>query len=149
MFKKGFTMVELFIVMAIIVVILSIAVPNFLRMRINTDVSKVKADLEMLKTAVESYMMHQDPAQYPATTNQLWQDYLLTANPRIVEKALYDPFRNGNVEYQYVRSNNGVYYVIWSWGINETSSITGIGDAGVITPANRGDDIYVSNGSTQ
>lgn len=145
----GLTLIELFIVLAIIVVIVAISVPASQRMRVNANVSKAKGDLEMLKTAVESYMIHQDPAVYPNTTNQLWQYYLKDANPRIVEKALYDPFRNGNVEYQYVRSSNGVYYVIWSWGIDGVASITGIGDDGVITPGDRGDDIYVSNGPTQ
>ena len=147
--KSGFTLVELLIAMGIILVILAIAIPNSQRMRASANISKAKGDLEMFKTGVESYMIHQDPAAYPNTTTQLWQDYLKNAAPRIAEKALYDPFRNGSIEYQYVRSSNGAYYVIWSWGVDGISSITGIGDDGVITPANRGDDIYVSNGSTQ
>lgn len=147
----GFTLIELFIVMAIIVIIIAISVPGFQRMRANANISKAKGDLEMLKAAVESYMSHQDPASYPNSTTQLWQDYLRTAIPRIVEKALYDPFRGDGktYEYQYVLSGDGNYYCIWSWGIDGVSSITGIGDDGLITPENKGDDIYVSNGSTQ
>lgn len=148
-YRRGFTLAELFIVMTIIVTIIAISVPGFQRMRVNANISKAKGDLEMLKAAVESYMSHKDPASYPNSTTQLWQDYLRTAIPRIVEKALYDPFRTGNVEYRYNLSSNGYYYVIWSYGIDGVSSVTGIGDDGVITPANKGDDIYVSNGSTQ
>ena len=147
--RRGFTLVELVMAVAIIIIILAIAIPNAKQMRVSANASKAKGDLEMLKTAVESYMIHQDPAGYPGTTNQLWEDYLKNTAPRILEKALYDPFQNGNIEYQYVRSNNGAYYVIWSRGIGGVSSVQGIGDDGVITPANRGDDIYVSNGSTQ
>lgn len=148
-YRSGFTLLEVIVVVAIIGVISVIAVPNFRRMRANANIFRAKGDLEMLKTAVEFYMVHQDPAKYPATTDQLWQVFLKDATPRIVEKALYDPFRSGDEEYRYVRSDNGAYYALWSYGIDEASSITGIGDDGVITPADRGDDIYASNGSTQ
>jgi prepilin-type N-terminal cleavage/methylation domain-containing protein len=63
MMRKGFTLIELLIVVAIIAILAAIAVPNFLEAQMRSKVSRVKADLRSITTAVEAYAV--DNNQYP------------------------------------------------------------------------------------
>jgi len=60
--KKAFTLIELLIVVAIIAILAAIAVPNFLEAQTRSKVSRVKADMRSLATAIESYTVdHNKP----------------------------------------------------------------------------------------
>ncbi|MEQ8819048.1 MAG: prepilin-type N-terminal cleavage/methylation domain-containing protein [Sumerlaeia bacterium] len=52
---KAFTLIELLIVVAIIAILAAIAVPNFLEAQVRSKVSRAKADMRTISTAVESY----------------------------------------------------------------------------------------------
>ncbi|HEC70153.1 MAG TPA: prepilin-type N-terminal cleavage/methylation domain-containing protein [Candidatus Omnitrophica bacterium] len=67
--KKGFTLVEIMIVVAIIALLAAIAIPNLLRARLNANDSAAKADLQALVTALESYAAAN--GQYPANESDL------------------------------------------------------------------------------
>ncbi len=60
---KGFTLIELLIVVAIIAILAAIAVPNFLEAQTRSKVSRVKADLRSVATAMEAYYV--DNNVYP------------------------------------------------------------------------------------
>lgn len=61
--RRGFTLIELLIVVAIIAVLAAIAVPNFLEAQTRSKVSRAKADMRTIATAMESYRT--DYNRYP------------------------------------------------------------------------------------
>ncbi|MDD4879593.1 MAG: type II secretion system protein [Candidatus Omnitrophica bacterium] len=143
--RKGFTLVELLIVIMVIAILIGIALPRFGGMRDEGNTTKAAAELRTCQAAVESWYMHRNPHTYPPA-GTTWETQLTTATPQILGSVLYDPF-GASATTQYRYALNGAYYVIWSLGPNRTSTITGISTTGTITPAATGDDIFVSNGT--
>jgi len=61
---KGFTLIELLIVIAIILILIAIALPNFLEAQIRAKVARVKSDQRTLTVALESYAVDRN-GDYP------------------------------------------------------------------------------------
>jgi prepilin-type N-terminal cleavage/methylation domain-containing protein len=61
--RKGFTLIELMIVIAIIIILAAIAIPNYLRMTERAKVSAIESDMKAIGTALESY--NTDWTAYP------------------------------------------------------------------------------------
>ena len=98
--KSGFTLIELLIVVAIIAILAAIAIPNFLAAQVRSKVSKTKAELRTLATALESYYI--DNNTWPQDGTELWatQAYywyvpndVTTPVAYISNVNLKDPFR--------------------------------------------------------
>jgi len=70
---RAFTLIELLIVVAIIAILAAIAVPNFLEAQTRAKVSRVKADMRSLATAVETYAV--DNNKYPYYLHPLDEDF--------------------------------------------------------------------------
>ncbi|MBI4431436.1 MAG: prepilin-type N-terminal cleavage/methylation domain-containing protein [Candidatus Omnitrophica bacterium] len=81
--KKGFTLVEIMIVVAIIGLLAAIAIPNLLRARLNANESAAKGSLRTLSTAMESYRAAQATPTYPAALTSL-----SSANPPYIDSVL-------------------------------------------------------------
>jgi len=69
--EKAFTLIELLIVVAIIAILAAIAVPSFLDARTRAMVSKTKADMKSIVTAIKMYEVdHNDVMSYWTDKNQ-------------------------------------------------------------------------------
>jgi general secretion pathway protein G len=137
--RKGFTIIELLIVIAVISILVGIALPRFRGMQDEGKIAQAKGELRTFQTAMESYCIH--TGAYPAALTSL-----TTAVPNIIGSVLpTDPFKAGT---NYVLATDGAtpvkYYVIYSVGTagTGTATVTAAGVASDTTTA-----IYITNGS--
>ncbi len=84
--KRGFTLIELLIVIAIILILIAIALPNFLEAQIRAKYTKVQSELRTLAIALESYNI--DWGRYPGDANEA--GFADTPN------SPFSPFGNGS-----------------------------------------------------
>jgi type IV pilus assembly protein PilA len=84
--RKGFTLVEIMIVVAIIALLSAIAIPNLLRARIAANESAAQTGLRTLSTAVEAYAAV-DSGNYAPADNTTTDNYLRTAAPAYLNTA--------------------------------------------------------------
>jgi general secretion pathway protein G len=67
--RKGFTLIELIVVMAIIALLVSIAAPRYFAHIERSKEAVLKQDLQVLRDAIDKY--HGDKGQYPASLGDL------------------------------------------------------------------------------
>ena len=72
--RGGFTLVEIMIVVAIIALLASIAVPNFLRARKRSQATQVLEDLRLIDAAIDQYAIERNKA---GGTTLTWNDVML------------------------------------------------------------------------
>lgn len=75
--RSGFTLVEIMIVIFIIGFLAAIAIPNFLRARLDSNEGTIRADLRTFSTANESYRAFQvDPVYAPDIPALIADNYI-------------------------------------------------------------------------
>ena len=67
--RKGFTLIELMVVIAIIIILAAIAIPNYLTMTKRAKRSRVASDFASIATVLETYKM--DWSKYPVESGGL------------------------------------------------------------------------------
>ena len=73
---SGFTLVEIMIVVAIIALLASIAVPGFLRARKRSQASRVVNDLRLIDSAVDQYAIENNKATGATVGTASWTIYM-------------------------------------------------------------------------
>jgi len=142
--KRGFTIIELLIVIAVISILIGIALPRFKGMQEEGNIAKAKGELRTLQTAVESYYIHNNNA-YPATGSAALQTALAAAKPNIIDYVPTDPFSGTGADYVYVMGGtNNKFYIIYSVGPGGNGSAA-ISLTDTVTETNGSSCIYVSN----
>lgn len=102
---RGFTLIELLIVVAIISILASIAVPNFLEAQIRAKVARCQAELQTLALGVVAY--HLDNDLYPPHTDRPTDLCVITTPIAYLAALPRDPFssaQDGDIW------NAGVWY---------------------------------------
>ena len=141
----GFTIIELLVVISVIAIILGVVIPRFKGMQDEANKAKAKSETKTIQTALESWFINSTPNAYPSSSSTVCASYLVEAGPLIVAAPLYDPFRSTGTEYEYYLSDDGSYYVVFSYGPNRQTDITGIDDDGALI-GNEVDDVFATNG---
>jgi len=154
--QSGFTLIELLIVIAIILILIAIALPNFLSAQIRAKVTNAIGDLRTLDTALESYRIQF--TKYPDWTKNLVSGidgqhpnqiryYRLTTPIRFLKVIPDDPFatimnRADMVQwgwaYDYIDCQDGkddtsCWGYLWrinSWGPDGVNGWGGLRDVG-------------------
>ena len=121
--RRGFTLIEMLVVMAIIATLLTIAVPRYFRSLQRSREAVLKQDLTTLRESIDKF--YGDTGKYPQTLTVLVEKHYLRSMPvdpiaKAADKWISvnadDPDDNGVKD---VRSGaegmgeNGVPYVAW------------------------------------
>lgn len=138
--SKGFTLVEMLIVIAILAILYAMAAANVMGMQYEAKIARVKGDLKTLELALNSYFKNHDICPDKAG----YQTALLLSKSNILTGNLLDPFAaTANTQYSYDTSSNNYYYVAYSVGLGRNGSAT-VGNNGIVEKEN--DPICVTNG---
>jgi len=143
--KKGFTLVELLIVMAVIAILIGIAVPSFRGMQMEANRTASQGNLQAIKLAFEAY--YKNNGCYPTYTSPTgteWQTEITGSNPPLLEVVPTDPV-NGQ-SYQLMKSPNGMYYIVYSTGEDQTHSCGVMNDGVYGTMPSSGEVLFITNG---
>src|SRR5213082_539367 len=68
---RGFSLIELLLVVAVILIIAAIAIPNFLRSRMRANEASAVASIRVINTAAVTYIITYPDIGFPAQLNTL------------------------------------------------------------------------------
>ena len=100
--KKGFTLLELLVVLAILAILIAIAIPVYKNQKEKAAITAHNANVRVLETAVESY--RQDHGEYPKNVDALKGNYIKSVpkvpaseNVKLKGKSYEIDKKNGNI----------------------------------------------------
>jgi prepilin-type N-terminal cleavage/methylation domain-containing protein len=129
--KKGFSLIELMVVVVIIGILAAIAIPNFIRLKDRAKESEVKANAHTIQLVAEDYATLED-GMYPGTLASVVAGY-----PDAIPSTMKNPFdgtvaaymdgagpAEGQVGYEHEAAQSAEPYTIRGAGKNANFIIT-------------------------
>ena len=131
--KRGFTLIELMIVVAIIAVLAGVLIPNFVHARSQTATAACESNLRAIATAAELYFT--DNQAYPATTATVDRTFGSAngaAAGTYLNNTPIDPAAATTARYTFTNDGTAAapHYTISCPGLHDPVSLTKIGGAG-------------------
>lgn len=114
---RGFTLVEIVIVVAILGILVVLGIPNFLRVRLNANEGMIRGDLRAFSSANEGYRAFQNPPVYSPDISTLM-------NQNYIDSNWFNPGNRHGYNFSYVISANGGTYSLEADPV--TPGITGV-----------------------
>jgi type IV pilus assembly protein PilA len=116
--KRGFTLIELMIVVAIIGILAAIAIPNFMQFQLRSKTGEAKTNIAAIRTAEEGYFAEfnnyvaatETPGTAVSTNKRVWTGGGLT----LFDQLGWSP--TGEVFYNYGVTSTGSSYTIGAYG---------------------------------
>ena len=114
--QKGFSLIELLIVVAIILIIAAIAIPNLLRARIASNESSAVASVRTINTAMISYNSSYPSVGYAANLQALTGTCTGTVTPSSTSACLIDTTLAGGTKsgYTFNAAGTSTGYAVWA-----------------------------------
>jgi prepilin-type N-terminal cleavage/methylation domain-containing protein len=79
--RKGFTLVEIMIVVAIIALLAAMALPGFLRARKRSQASRILNDLRLIDSAIDQYAIENNKKSNDPVGTADWTSYVKKGSP--------------------------------------------------------------------
>ena len=125
--QKGFSLIELLIVVAIILIIAAIAIPNLLRARMAANESAAASSIRTINTAMVSYITAYPTIGYAATLKALGGVSPCTASSTsacLIDNNLAVPPASGKSGYLYAATGTAATYEAGAWPVTTNSTGT-------------------------
>lgn len=122
--ERGFTLIEMMVVVAIIAILVTILVPNFMRARSQAQTAACEGNLKEIATTLELYETDHDA--YPPSGNV---DTSNTALQTYLQQIPVDPAAGPGKPYTYTvgdDSSGSPYYTITCPGLHDATTLQSI-----------------------
>ena len=114
--RRGFTLVEIVIVVLILGILVALGIPNFLRVRLDANEGMVRGDLRAFSSANEGYRAFQNPPVYAPNITML-------INQNYIDSAWFNPGNRHGYNFSYATDAAATTYSLEANPV--TAGITG------------------------